>query len=103
MSVRCRASGEGEVGDKGVENLYVIDLTSAAKTPTPVSEGFRAAFIYVGADAGRLYFLTTLEAPNGKVIAVDPARGCAGRWRCRVRAPSPASPAVRATGRPSTA
>jgi len=72
-------SGEGEVGDKGVENLYVIELTSAAKTPRPVSEGFRAAFIYVGADAGRLYFLTTLEAPNGKVIAVDPARGSAAR------------------------
>ncbi len=65
-------SGEGEVGDKGVDNLYLIDLASSAKTVTPVSEGFRAAYIYVGADADRLYFLTTLEAPNGKVIAVDP-------------------------------
>jgi prolyl oligopeptidase len=26
----------------------------------------------VGSDAGRLYFLTTLGAPNGKVIAIDP-------------------------------
>lgn len=65
-------SGEGEVGDKGVNNLYLIDLASSPKSVTPVREGFRAAYIYVGADAGRLYFLTTLEAPNGKVIAVDP-------------------------------
>jgi len=73
------ASGEGEVGDKGVENLYLIDLNSAQKTATPVSEGFRAAYIYVGSDAGRLYFVTTLDAPNGKVIAVDPAREPAAR------------------------
>jgi len=72
-------SGEGEVGDKGVENLYLIDLASSAKTVTPVSEGFRAAYIYVGADAGRLYFLTTLEAPNGKVIVVDPTGATAAR------------------------
>jgi prolyl oligopeptidase len=65
-------SGEGEVGDKGVNNLYLIDLQPSAKKVTIVSEGFRAAYIYAGADAGRLYFLTTLEAPNGKVIAVDP-------------------------------
>jgi prolyl oligopeptidase len=72
-------SGEGEVGDKGVENLYLIDLVLSAKTVTTVSEGFRAAYIYVGADAGRLYFLTTLEAPNGKVIAVDPTGATATR------------------------
>jgi prolyl oligopeptidase len=39
---------------------------------TPIVEGFGAAYIYVGSDAGRLYFLTTLGAPNGKVIAIDP-------------------------------
>jgi prolyl oligopeptidase len=72
-------SGEGEVGDKGVENLYLIDLATSAKTVTPVSEGLRAAYIYVGADAGRLYFLTTLDAPNGKVIAVDPTGASAAR------------------------
>lgn len=73
-------SGEGEVGDKGVENLYVIDLASAAKTVSPVSEGYGAAYIYVGADAGRLYFLTTVGAPNGKVIAVDPNGAPAARF-----------------------
>jgi prolyl oligopeptidase len=73
-------SGEGEVGDKGVENLYLIDLASSAKTVMAISEGYRAAFIYVGADAGRLYFLTTLDAPNGKVVAVDPTAAAAARF-----------------------
>ncbi len=67
-------AGEGEVGDKGVENVYLVDLAAAQRPVTPVVEGFGAAYVYVGSDAGRLYFLTTLGAPNGKVIAMDPVR-----------------------------
>ncbi len=66
-------AGEGEVGDKGVENVYLVDLKAAERPVTPVVEGFGAAYVYVGSDAGRLYFLTTQGAPNGKVIAMDPA------------------------------
>ncbi|MGO9037875.1 MAG: S9 family peptidase, partial [Steroidobacteraceae bacterium] len=66
-------AGEGEVGDKGVENVYLVDLAATQRPVTPVVEGFGAAYIFVGSDAGRLYFLTTLAAPNGKVIAMDPA------------------------------
>jgi prolyl oligopeptidase len=65
-------SGEGEVGDKGLENVYLIDLATKDRSITAVAEGFRAAYEYVGADAGHLYFLTTLDAPNGKVVAIDP-------------------------------
>jgi prolyl oligopeptidase len=64
-------AGEGEVGDKGVENVYLIDLSAPSLSVTPIVEGFGAAYIYVGSDAARLYFLTTLDAPNGKVIAFD--------------------------------
>ena len=74
-------SGEGEVGDKGVENIYVIDLTTAPQSVKPLAEGFRAAYEYVGSDAGRLYFLTTLDAPNGKVAAIDPSGAAHARWR----------------------
>jgi prolyl oligopeptidase len=65
-------AGEGEVGDKGVENVYLVDLAAEQRPVTPMVEGFGAAYVYVGSDAGRLYFLTTLGAPNGKVIAIDP-------------------------------
>jgi len=74
-------AGEGEVGDKGRENLYLLDLQSATAQAVPVSVGFAAAFHYVGADADRLFFLTSLDAPNGRVVAVDPARPARANWQ----------------------
>jgi prolyl oligopeptidase len=66
--------GEGEVGDKGLENIYLVDLTAPAKPATTVFEGFSAAYIYAGSDDGRLFFVTSLAAPNGKIISIDPLR-----------------------------
>jgi prolyl oligopeptidase len=77
-------SGEGEVGDKGLENVYLIDLDAAAAATQPVVQGFDAAYNYVGSDAGRLYFLTTLGAPNGRVIAIDPAAPARANWRTAI-------------------
>jgi prolyl oligopeptidase len=66
--------GEGEVGDKGLENIYLLDLATPAKPAAAVFEGFSAAYIYAGSDDGRLFFVTSLAAPNGKVISIDPRR-----------------------------
>ena len=71
--------GEGQVGDKGLNNVYLRDLTRAASAVT-VTEGFDAAYIYVGDDAGRLFFLTTLQAPRGRIIAIDPAAPARAQW-----------------------
>jgi prolyl oligopeptidase len=73
--------GEGEVGDKGLEDVYVMDLTAPTPTAVAVSRGFEAAFEYVGADAGLLYFLTSLAAPNGRVIGIDPLQPQKSHWR----------------------
>ena len=77
-------SGEGEVGDKGRENLYLLDLAAAAPAAVQVVQGFEAAYNYVGSDGGRLYFLTTLGAPNGRVIAIDPAAPARADWRTAI-------------------
>jgi prolyl oligopeptidase len=74
-------AGEGQVGDRGRENVYLIDLTAAEPAAVPMALGFEAAFLYVGADAGRLYFVTSLEAPNGRVLAVDPHEPQRAKWR----------------------
>ena len=74
-------AGEGEVGDKGRENVYLLKLSATAPVAVPVALGFEAAFLYAGADAGRLYFLTSLGAPNGRVLAVDPRNPARANWR----------------------
>ena len=65
--------GEGEVGDKGLENLYVLDLKSLGFISTPLAEGFDKNYIYIGADHGLLYFETTVAAPRGRVVAIAPS------------------------------
>jgi len=83
-------AGEGQVGDKGVENLYLLDLDSTAPAAIPLAERFEAAYIYVGADAGLLYFLTSLDAPNGRVIAIDPLKPARSNWKSVIPAGSDA-------------
>lgn len=74
------AAGDGEVGDRGVENLYVLDLASKDASIQPVAVGFDAAYIYVGTDAGKVFVLTTLNAARGSVIAFDPQRPERKNW-----------------------
>ena len=82
-------AGQGEVGDRGRENVYLVDVAGGGKV-TALAAGFDAAYIYVGSDAGSIYFLTTLDAPNGRVIAVDPARPERSNWKSVIPADSDA-------------
>ncbi|HYL71757.1 MAG TPA: prolyl oligopeptidase family serine peptidase [Candidatus Dormibacteraeota bacterium] len=86
-------SGEGQVGDKGREDLYLLDLSRvAAGAPAPkasaIASGFEAAYSFAGDADGWLYFLTSLGAPNGRVVAIDPLRPAREHWR-EVIAPGP--------------
>jgi prolyl oligopeptidase len=73
--------GEGEVGDKGREDVYLIDLTAPAPTAIELATGFEAGYRYIGADNGSLYFLTSRGAPNGRVLAVDLKSPSRASWR----------------------
>jgi prolyl oligopeptidase len=75
------AAGEGEVGDKSLENVYVIDLGAMNSTAIPLTEGFDAEYIYAGSESGLLYFQTTLDAANGRVIAIDPRNPERAHWK----------------------
>lgn len=65
-------AGEGEVGDKGLENVYALNLKKKNAAVMPLVEGFDAEYLYVGEDSETLYFQTTLNAPKGRVIAMAP-------------------------------
>ena len=74
-------AGEGEVGDKGRENVYLLDLATDAPAAIAVATGFEAGYRYVGADDGSLYFLTSRDAPNGRVVALDLKDPSRAAWR----------------------
>ncbi|HEY3857065.1 MAG TPA: prolyl oligopeptidase family serine peptidase [Verrucomicrobiae bacterium] len=74
-------AGEGEVGDKGLENLYALNLKVDGAQAVPLVEGFDADYIYSGSDRGLVYFQTTLDAPRGRVIAIDPAGPARANWK----------------------
>jgi prolyl oligopeptidase len=74
-------AGEGEVGDKVREDVYVLDPAHPETPAAAAARGFAAGFIYVGSDEGRLFFLTTLDAPNGRVVALDPAAPGPAHWQ----------------------
>ena len=78
LIVRC---GEGQVGDKGREDLYLLDLTAPQVPAVRLASGFEAGYVYIGSAAGKLYFVTSLEAPNGRVIAIDPAHPAREHWQ----------------------
>lgn len=94
-------AGEGEVGDKGLENVYALDLNDKSSGVMTLVEGFDAEYLYVGADRAEkmappstgsylstkvrpetesLYFQTTLKAARGRVIAIDPTMADREHW-----------------------
>jgi prolyl oligopeptidase len=75
------AAGDGEVGDRGVENIYVLDLASKDASVKPVAVGFDAAYIYVGVDAGNVFVLTTRNAARGSIIAFNPEHPERNNWK----------------------
>ncbi len=73
--------GEGQVGDKGLENIFLLDLSGTNNSVVPVVENFEAGYEYAGADRGLLYFQTSLDAPRGRVIAIDPRNPARENWK----------------------
>src|SRR4029079_18466994 len=68
-------TGDGEVGDRGVELVSYIDLQRPGRrplsatpgkpaAPTPLVDNYDAEYRFLGNDGPVFYFLTTLGAAN---------------------------------------
>lgn len=57
------------------------DPATAAHAPTGLFRDLEGYVDFVGAAAGELYFHTTVGAPNGRIVAVDPQRPGRAHWR----------------------
>jgi len=61
--------------------VYVKDLASADSPMIKLLDDFDASYDWVGSIGGTFYFRTDLDAPRGRVIAIDFDRPARDQWR----------------------
>ena len=65
-------------GSSDRSEIYVIDRRDPEGAPAPVFTGFDAAYAFIEAADGRLFFRTDRGAPRGRIISIDPLAVQAG-------------------------
>jgi prolyl oligopeptidase len=73
--------GDGEVGDRGKEQLVVLDTKSPAAKPAPLVEGFDAEFVVIGSEGPLFYVETNLDAPKKRIVAIDVRSPERAKWK----------------------
>ena len=68
-------------GTRTQNRLYVLDLADADATVVELLDDFDAAYHFVGNVGSTLYLRTDLDAPLGRVIAVDVDKPGREHWR----------------------
>lgn len=61
--------------------VFIRDLMNSAAPVVELLDAFDAGYEFVGSDGGVFWFLTDLDAPRGRLIAVDTARPAREQWR----------------------
>jgi prolyl oligopeptidase len=74
------AVGDGQVGDRGEEQILLVDRTRPKDPPKAIVDAFAAEYQFVGSDGSRLFFLTTESAPRKRVIAIDTRAPEKSKW-----------------------
>ena len=64
--------------------VYLQDLAKPGSKVRPLVDVLEAKYAFVGSQGPVLWFHTTLDAPRGKVIAIDMRAPDRGRWRTMV-------------------
>jgi prolyl oligopeptidase len=74
-------TGDGQVGDRGVELISYLDLQRPGGKPIALIEQYDAAYKFLGNDGATFYFVTTLGAANKRIIAIDTRHPVRDRWQ----------------------
>jgi prolyl oligopeptidase len=81
-------TGDGQVGDRGVELVSYLDVqrpgqrsTPGKTAPTPLVDTYDAEYLFIGNDGPVFYFKTTLGAANKRIIAIDIRHPARDRWQ----------------------
>jgi prolyl oligopeptidase len=73
--------GDGEVGDRGQEQLVYLDLTKPESKPVPLVDVFDAEYDVLGNVGPVFYVKTSLDAPNKRIIAIDTRSPARTAWK----------------------
>ncbi|HEX7842793.1 MAG TPA: prolyl oligopeptidase family serine peptidase, partial [Kofleriaceae bacterium] len=73
-------TGDGQVGDRGVELVSYLDLSHPGK-PVPVVDTYDAEYRFLGNEGPVFYFITTQGAPNKRILAIDTRHPAKDRWQ----------------------
>ena len=74
-------TGDGQVGDRGVELISYLDLQRPRAAPVALIDTYDAEYRFLGNDGPVLYFMTTLGAANKRIIAIDTRHPARDRWQ----------------------
>jgi prolyl oligopeptidase len=73
-------TGDGQVGDRGVELVSYLDLSHPGK-PVPLVDTYDAEYRFLGNEGTVFYFVTTQGAPNKRILAIDTRHPAQDRWQ----------------------
>jgi prolyl oligopeptidase len=73
--------GDGQVGDRGQEQIAYLDLQKPGTKPVFLIDKFEAEYLFVGNDGPVFFVETTAGAPNKRIIAIDVRTPARERWK----------------------
>jgi prolyl oligopeptidase len=73
--------GDGQVGDRGVEQIVYLDLTAPRPKPLALVDTYDAEYVFLGNEGPVFYFKTTLGAPRKRIIAIDTRTPARAGWK----------------------
>jgi prolyl oligopeptidase len=73
--------GDGEVGDRNVEQVALLDLSTPGAKPVALVDAYEEEYRFAGSAGSTLFFQTSKDAPKKRVVAVDARSASHPTWK----------------------